>query len=223
MEEEEIGAILFMDIVGSSKLWKEKGKKFYRSLKQFEEFILEKTRLFRGLVIKMIGDAFMIYFENLFNCLLFAISIQCKILRLDNKSPIKIRIGICYGGDMWKKTLNIQNCEQIDFFGQTVNIASRMESKVATVNGIGLSFNKEYDERTELMFIDILNNVSQELKCNLKVKIIDFIDEEEKRPVRQPSGINLDHFNPVTKKSTELKGVGALRAYLITLEEKYLI
>ena len=50
---------------------------------------------------------------------------------------IKIRMGICCG-DMSMQKVKIQNKDMIDFFGGSVNMASRMESKVSEVEGFAL-------------------------------------------------------------------------------------
>ena len=74
----------------------------------------------------------MVYFEqsdySLFNAIKFS-----KELILSEKA-YNLRVGICQG-HMDEKTYSIQKVELKDFFGNAVNSASRMESKVAEVGG----------------------------------------------------------------------------------------
>ena len=95
----------------------------------------------------------MIVFDNVLDSINFSMDLS-KILTekktsiyLDStrKHRITIRIGICYGDVNYFKT-NIQNCTQIDYYGNIVNIASRMESAVSPINGFAIAFTKEMEK-----------------------------------------------------------------------------
>ena len=68
-----------------------------------------------------------------------------------NKSKIILRIGICQGPVMESK-IKIQGKELIDYLGNTVNTASRMESKVSKEGGFAFaSLSKEDEYLDELL------------------------------------------------------------------------
>lgn len=130
-------AIVFTDIKSSSVLWKYSAKSMEKALTIHDKHI---RKFSKGLIVKTIGDAYMIAFDKLEDALLFAIQYS----EYDNKYPIKvgkmylrIRIGICYG-DILMKKIKIQGKQLVDFFGSTVNKASRMESKVSPIGGFAV-------------------------------------------------------------------------------------
>jgi class 3 adenylate cyclase len=119
-------------VVGSSKQWSEDPVSMASQLEQHHELIDSLAKKHKGWIVKTIGDAFMVYFESsddsLFNAIKFA-----KELIISEKS-YNLRVGICQGG-MDEKTYRIQKVDLKDFFGNAVNSASRMESKVAEQGG----------------------------------------------------------------------------------------
>lgn len=204
--------ILFLDIVSSSLLWKEKKADFYMTLLDFEKMIVKKTETFEGTIIKTIGDAFMIAFEKLEQALLFAISLQCLLLQIQNKPDpeiikIILRIGIAKG-DVNKRTMIIQNCEHMDYYGEAVNIASRMESKVAKPNEIAFTVLNEEEINEEKIFY-IINKASNIIPCNMKINLYQYLEKIKNEKTER--GITY-------RNSNDLKGVGEVTAYSISLE-----
>lgn len=128
-------SIMFTDVVGSSKLWSDDAQTMSLQLNKHFELMNSIAKQYNGFVVKTIGDAFMIYFEESNDTL--ERSIECGINILRSES-LPLRVGICEGS-MQEKTYVLQNAKLKDYFGNVVNVASRMESKVAEPEGIAFS------------------------------------------------------------------------------------
>lgn len=145
-KETKNGAIIFTDIVGSSKLWNKFPHQMHSALRTHNNRILKIVKKNKGIVVKTMGDAFMIYckFKTGYKiALVIAMKIQNSLIndpiRLGNNDSIKLRIGIAQG-PLTVQKVSIQGRKMKDYFGTTVNLASRMESKVAVPNGISFCF-----------------------------------------------------------------------------------
>ena len=127
-----VPTMVFTDVVGSSKMWSDDPITMIGQLESHHKLVDTIAQKNNGWIVKTIGDAFMVYFEqsdySLFNAIKFS-----KELILSEKA-YNLRVGICQG-HMDEKTYSIQKVELKDFFGNAVNSASRMESKVAEVGG----------------------------------------------------------------------------------------
>ena len=130
-------AMLFTDVVGSSKLWSDDPITMSKQLDEHHELIDSLSTKNNGWIVKTIGDAFMIYFEPSENSLTNALKCAKDILL--NESKYNLRIGVAQG-PMDSKTYTIQKVNLKDFFGNAVNLASRMESKVSNPGGGGIAF-----------------------------------------------------------------------------------
>lgn len=151
---------------------------YYNSFKLYEQ------KGYGGLIVKTIGDAFMVSFEKskvknpLLSSIQCAIDIQKSLIKdpiflsEDKKDRIKIRIGIAYG-PMNKNKLKIQNNFVSDYHGNTVNTASRMESKVAIEDGVAFS----YLSGTSLNTKEALE--IRKLISKYPVQVIDFLNEQD--------------------------------------------
>ena len=125
------GSILFTDIVGSSKQWASNPVAMKQNIDAHFKNVLKLSKMYKGIVVKNIGDAFMVFFQGK-HSLKRAISFSIELIKIE---VLQLRIGICEGiVDVKKYTL--QNCLMNDYFGTTVNTASRMESKIATPGSI---------------------------------------------------------------------------------------
>jgi class 3 adenylate cyclase len=115
--------ILFTDIVDSTGHWGHKGDiKGRLMVDQQNRLIFPVIKKFRGKVVKTIGDAVMATFTHRENAVLAAIGIQQVLSehrKKDRSFTLKLRIGIHTGQALVEKR---------DVFGDTVNIASRIEA-----------------------------------------------------------------------------------------------
>lgn len=146
--------ILFTDIVDSTHHWGHKGDiKGRLMIDQQNRLIFPVIKKFRGKVVKTIGDAVMATFTNRENAVRAAIGIQQVLSehrKKDRNFTLKLRIGLHTGHAL---------VERSDVFGDTVNIASRIES-IAEPDEILISsvtatrsHNKEYQIRRKNSFI----------------------------------------------------------------------
>ncbi|MBC8434324.1 MAG: hypothetical protein H8D96_20640 [Desulfobacterales bacterium] len=114
-------AVLFTDIVGSSKFFKSHGDTAGRKmLRQHQEMASPAVVEHGGIVVKVLGDSIMAYFSNPQEALKSAIKIQQKFQSFNqSKDPryqIHIRMCIHYGGGI---------VEDKDIFGDVVNMAAK--------------------------------------------------------------------------------------------------
>lgn len=145
-EKEIIGTIMFTDIVGSTKLWKNYPNQMKVALQSHENVISKYVKKYGGIVIKTIGDAFMVFFrgnESYKDALECSYKIQYDLdsdkIIVGDDNFISIRIGLCYG-KVIERNVIFQDKKLKDYFGTTVNIASRMESKVSVKTSPSFAF-----------------------------------------------------------------------------------
>lgn len=202
------GIILFTDIVGSSYLWNKYNKKMISIIKKHNNIINTYSKKYNGKIIKNIGDSFMILF-NKNNCVewacRFSINLQNKFTNdgiIIDKDKLKIRIGFCYG-KLYKIKSNIQSCNNDDYLGNTVNVASRMESVVSPISGFAFSFLLDNDE-------DIIYHINSSVldmlkKCDTNIHIFNNGDDTY-IPKRSGKLLTFDHItfdDPKKLKSVE--------------------
>lgn len=201
------GAIVFTDIVGSSKLWKKHENAMSVAMRTYERRVRKIIDQHDGLVVKTIGDAFMVLFKGKWgyiNALGCAMGIQLDLdrnrVKVSPRKWIKLRIGICQG-HFEEQKVRFQDCDLKDYYGQTVNIASRMESVVAGANDIALAFNEKHDDED---VIDVVADLTRQngSKWDITVELFNNQCKPEK-------GISCF-------PEEKLHGVGKVRAYLLT-------
>ncbi len=125
--------MLFTDVEGSSKMWADDPISMMKQLEYHHKLIESISEKNNGWIVKTIGDAFMIYFEPGVDSLTNALNCAKEIILSENK--YNLRVGICKGS-MDEKTYRIQKVDLRDFYGNAVNAAAPMESKVAGESGV---------------------------------------------------------------------------------------
>jgi class 3 adenylate cyclase len=117
---------LFTDLKGSTALYERIGDlNAFALVQRHFERLLDVTVRHRGAVIKTLGDAVMAAFQTPADAVAAAIAMREEIGRFNTLQPgqdLILKIGI-HSGPSIAVTLN----ERLDYFGQTVNIAARVQ------------------------------------------------------------------------------------------------
>ena len=117
-------AVLFTDIVGSTKFFKDRGDLAGREMLQSHQDIVTTPVIEHGgLVVKTLGDSVMAYFTDPKEALKSAIKIQQAQerynIKKDQNDQIHVRVGIHFGDGI---------IEDQDIFGNVVNLAAKIVS-----------------------------------------------------------------------------------------------
>ena len=215
-----LGTYLFTDIVGSSKLWAKYKNKMFTALKKHNQLIYKIAKKYDGLIVKTIGDAFYIAFhekkgkkKSYIRAIRFALKLQKSLgnkpIKLGAKNSIKLRIGLCYG-KAFKQYEQFQGKKMVDFYGAVINTASRMESKVAKVGDVVISFH----ESSKKNYLKILER-EKDFKKYWKVSIKHYKKNcNNVSKFRKRSGRFLQGYACLNEKL--LHGVGQTKAYIFT-------
>lgn len=118
--------ILFTDVKGSTKLYNNLGDmKAFSLIREHFKILFEAISKNNGVPVKTIGDAIMGVFLNEEEGLRASLEMQKQLIKYyeDKEEKIEIRIGV-YTGPSLLVNLN----EKLDYFGQSVNKAARIES-----------------------------------------------------------------------------------------------
>jgi class 3 adenylate cyclase len=117
--------VLFTDLRHSTRLYREIGDAtaFGRVMNHFD--VLKKIIAERnGAIVKTIGDAVMAVFRDPANALTAMLEAQKSLANPpENVMPLELKAGL-HTGPCIAVTLN----DRLDYFGSTVNLASRLES-----------------------------------------------------------------------------------------------
>ena len=213
--------ILFTDIVGSSKLWSTYKDDMYDALLKHDEQIIELMEKYEGLIVKTIGDSFMIVFDGK-NSALDALKFSIELTEDLEENPIKVgseqiklRIGFGYG-NMYERPTKIQGKDLKDFFGNAVNTSSRMESKVSGDGGFAFTNIDKVDDNQSKKMTELLKD-----KC--KFEVISFENDCRYNPeekVGRSARLLTDFQRHKCENVDELKGVKPLRAYKCKIKKK---
>ena len=118
--------LLFTDLKGSTALYDRIGDlNAYSQVQRHFERLLDVTVRHNGAVVKTIGDAIMAAFVTPADAVSAALDMRKEIERLNEARSARdfiLKIGL-HRGPSIAVTLN----DRLDYFGQTVNIASRVE------------------------------------------------------------------------------------------------
>jgi class 3 adenylate cyclase len=119
-------ALLFTDIRGSTALYQRIGDlNAFQLVQQHFDLLRETTVRHGGAIVKTIGDAVMAAYPDASLAMRAALEMRGAIERFSEDQPersVLLKIGIHHGAAI-AVTLN----DELDYFGQTVNIASRVQ------------------------------------------------------------------------------------------------
>ena len=120
-------AILFTDIKGSTALYQQIGDlNAFQLVQQHFDWLREATVGHGGAVVETIGDAVMAAYPDAAHAVAAALDMRAAAERFNlgqPERPMSLKIGIHHGTAI-AVTLN----EELDYFGQTVNIAARVQA-----------------------------------------------------------------------------------------------
>jgi len=126
-------AVVFTDIVGSTRLTQEHGDAAMQKIvRAHNKIVRDELRNFAGVEVKHTGDGIMASFKGVANSVSAALAMMMNIDRFNDEDgdiPLQIRIGINAGSPIQ---------EDGDLFGTTVQISARLCDK-AEDGGIAVS------------------------------------------------------------------------------------
>jgi class 3 adenylate cyclase len=116
---------LFSDLKGSTSLYNRVGDiRAYQIVREHFALLRDIIAEFGGAIVKTMGDAVMASFAEPLAALEAAIVISREIPRIGNEDEsLILRIGIHSG-----PCIAVESNDRLDYFGQTVNIAARVEN-----------------------------------------------------------------------------------------------
>jgi hypothetical protein len=203
-------AIMFTDVVSSSKQWMDNPKGMSKWVDQHLLRIDKIVTKHKGFIVKTIGDAMMVCFKGK-HCLLNAVESAEEILRTEKK---KLRIGICQG-DITEKIQRIQNSNLKDYFGNPVNTASRLESKVSDEEGLAFAHLEDIDLHESTELTEWLGKHDYEVIKYTDTPSKPKIGKLRKRSARLLSDLQISAHADLQ----ELKGIHRVVAYKVKLKK----
>jgi class 3 adenylate cyclase/tetratricopeptide (TPR) repeat protein len=135
-------AVLFTDVVGSTKYFKAYGDiKGREMLRKHHRIAISIVEDYGGSLIKEVGDSVMVYFPDALNALKASIKMQHQFnsynKNSESRNVIHIRVGIHFG-----KVI----VEEKDIYGDVVNVASKLTN---LANGDQIFISQEVYELTK--------------------------------------------------------------------------
>lgn len=137
--------ILFSDLEGSTSLYEEIGDaNAYGQVRRHFDYLTDWISKNNGSVVKTIGDAVMAVFYRPEDGVTAALNIQKHIDSYNEKTNDKIvlKIGLHSG-----PAIVVNSNNRLDYFGRTVNIAARIQTKS---RGGDIVIHKDYLENTTI-------------------------------------------------------------------------
>lgn len=120
-------ALMFTDLKGSSDLYRRVGDALaYGQVRGHFAYLADQVRRHDGAIVKTMGDAVLAAFAEPADALRAAIDIQQGIdgFNQRNQADLAMKIGV-HAGSCLAVTLN----DRLDYFGQTVNLAARLQEE----------------------------------------------------------------------------------------------
>lgn len=113
--------ILFSDLVGSTEMYRRLGDApSYRTVRDHFDSVRAILDAHDGSVVKTAGDAVMACFYDPADALAAAVTIQREAM--SDPSGLRVRLGL-----HWGPALVVNANDHLDYFGHTVNMASRLQ------------------------------------------------------------------------------------------------
>ncbi len=190
MDKSELStAVVFSDVVGSSKLYKQLGdREANAAISNCVAMMADEVRRHQGVVVKTIGDEVMARFESVRSACIAGIAIQQN--SHSEANSLDIRIGASYGPAI---------LENDDVFGEVVNDAAAV-SRVAQAHQFLISQG----------FVDQLEACGQDFAVHP-------FDKIAMKGSRQTSVIHRIDWEPqdITVNATQVIDLGTLRHNLV--------
>ncbi len=129
-DDAEIGSvtIMFTDIKGSTQLYQQLGDATaYRLVRDHFAFLSERVQRHNGFIVKTVGDAVMAAFHDPADAVRAALSILDEVTAFNRgrgDAPIVLKLGLHAG-----PCIAVTTADVLDYFGSTVNAASRLEQQ----------------------------------------------------------------------------------------------
>ena len=120
--EHRLAAILFTDICGFSRMMEKNEKATLEMMEFHSTLVREKVKEYNGEIIKTIGDAFMISFNNAFSAVRCGLQVQHDMASFNSTNQgeyLILRMGI-HLGDIY--------FFEDDALGEGINIAARLQA-----------------------------------------------------------------------------------------------
>jgi len=165
-------SILFADIRGFTTFSESNGaSEVFHTLNEYFSCMVEVITLNGGIVDKFIGDALMAVFgipnqnpKDSNNAVKAALGMQVALLDFNNariqagKKPINIGIGVCTG-EVFCGNIGSENRFEYTVIGDSVNIASRLESSTKEYGCVNLVSSSTFDDIVESGYpVRVLND-----------------------------------------------------------------
>ena len=132
--------IMFTDLKGSTEMYEKAGDiRAYNLVQHHFKILSDSVRKHSGAIVKTMGDAIMATFSNPKDGLLSAIDMMNNIKNIneewlkEGQQEVGLKIGLNEGS-----ALVVNADERLDYFGQSVNIAARVQG-LAAANEIWLT------------------------------------------------------------------------------------
>ncbi len=121
-------AILFSDLTGSTQLYTDVGDAAaFKLVQQHFDLLRARIEAEEGVIVKTIGDAIMAAFEDEGRAVRAAVAMLAAFpgfARQAGHPDVTLKLGV-HAGACYAVTAN----EQLDYFGQTVNVAARLQGQ----------------------------------------------------------------------------------------------
>jgi len=175
--------LLFTDLRDSTRLYRESGDAvaFGRVMGHFD-ILRDAIAAEDGALVKTIGDSVMAVFRRPVSALRAVLRAQAALAALPQveELPLRLKAGI-HSGPCVAVTLN----DRLDYFGTTVNLASRLEGISATHEGVVMSAAVRHDPEVAEWL-----NTGQHRAAPFTATLKGFADEEFELYTVQPSTVS---------------------------------